>query len=601
MMHHRAHQSTNGGVTTSNGNDHGAAHTSTKQRRVPTPTTTAHSSSVAVANGGVVEGVEGSLISSSSSLLLENRKSNRIRRKRRQKQPKSAFSTFYGHKYNNYYDKGSMMQLTFIGIMLLSIIAFGIRNLLFSSNSYYDKEIEEIRQRTFSARLRNSPGGGGHRPNPHLPNPHPHKKGWLQSMFQNGPSFYAIPGAMKDVGDKSVDYAKLRKEFDELLPRGETSTDRQRKLVQSLKHERYDPMPQDSYDIHNCPFDPPQNYPFAWNIIDILENWPPDDPKPRPDIYQALCVFDYETDYDKAMNYRKKELPFITQNDPDVLTTVERWNTPTYMDRMLSNVKYRTEHSINNHFMYWVPPKKKKKGNKHGRQELEGPPRNNDKNKRDGGGLHWKPNSITRPNNWTAPTQMMRMSFQEWLDHANVTDDKLGPDQPHWYFRLIGCGAQGQCDKDSSEYLFDELTFFQPRESLYMVEPNRQKGIHCRFGMKGVIAENHFDGSRNFIVVLGGSRRYILSHPNQCQNLALLPKEHPSGRHSAVDWSDPDLESYPQFEKAVANEVVLQPGDTMYLPTNWFHYIISLELNFQCNTRSGISSDYMQPIHDCGF
>lgn len=134
-----------------------------------------------------------------------------------------------------------------------------------------------------------------------------------------------------------------------------------------------------------------------------------------------------------------------------------------------------------------------------------------------------------------------------------------------------------------------------------MVEPEEQKGIHCRFGMKGVIAENHFDGSRNAIVVLGGERRYILAHPDQCPYLSLLPKGHPSARHSAVDWSNPDLDAYPEFSLAKGNEVVLQAGDVLYLPTNWFHYIISLSLNFQCNTRSGIGLEYMEPIHHCGF
>jgi hypothetical protein len=207
--------------------------------------------------------------------------------------------------------------------------------------------------------------------------------------------------------------------------------------------------------------------------------------------------------------------------------------------------------------------------------------------------------------NWKEPTQLLRISYQEWLDHANVTDEsQLGPDHPHWYYRLIGCGLMGNdgsCDKGASEYLYDELPFFQPKESLYIVEPQEQKGIHCRFGMKGVIAENHFDGSRNTIVVLGGSRRYILSHPNQCENLHLYRKGHPSARHSAVDWSKPDLEAFPLFKQAMGNEIVMQPGQVLYLPTNWFHYIVSLELNFQCNTRSGISQHYMAPMRQCGF
>jgi len=91
-----------------------------------------------------------------------------------------------------------------------------------------------------------------------------------------------------------------------------------------------------------------------------------------------------------------------------------------------------------------------------------------------------------------------------------------------------------------------------------MVEPGEQKGIHCRFGMRGVIAENHFDGSRNAIALLGGERRYILSHPDQCPLLSLLPKGHPSARHSAVDWSNPDLDNYPEFAMAKGNEVVME-------------------------------------------
>lgn len=58
-------------------------------------------------------------------------------------------------------------------------------------------------------------------------------------------------------------------------------------------------------------------------------------------------------------------------------------------------------------------------------------------------------------------------------------------------------------------------------------------------------------------------------------------------RHSAVDWSNPDYKKFPKFRKAKVNEIVLQAGDVMYLPKNWFHYIISIDRNYQCNIRSG--------------
>jgi hypothetical protein len=420
----------------------------------------------------------------------------------------------------------------------------------------------------------------------------PLRPGERYPMYPLSPSsYYTVPESMSHIGDKSDAYALLRKDFDaQALP----DIPQQFHLSPlPMQHSNSDQVP---YDIYNCPDSPPEGYPFDWTLLDVLAHWPPDDPHIPVDhqIHQGLCVFDYAKDYDKAVTYRTAELPFVVTNDPAVKQAVQRWNAPNYMSRMLGTVLHRAEYSENNHFLYWnMPPSERK------RKEMEEKRIKKNKPLRP-----WNGRAET-PVDWKEPTKMIKLKYEDWLAHANVTDESmLGPDQPHWYFRLIGCGEtgpEGQCDAGSSEYLFDELTFFQPKPSLYIVEPAQQKGIHCRFGMKGVIAENHFDGSRNAIVVLGGERRYVLSHPNQCENLSLLPRGHPSARHSAVDWSHPDLEAFPEFAKAKGNEVVLQAGDVLYLPTNWFHYIVSLSLNFQCNTRSGVSPEYMPPIHECGF
>ena len=385
---------------------------------------------------------------------------------------------------------------------------------------------------------------------------------------------------MDRVGDKTRYYASLRSEIDPKLPSGSPEdTERMQNYAKSIRpHEYLTMLPNDmDYDIEDCPETPPPNYPHAWNVKSVLENWPPDEVTPRTHIYQGICRFDAskDGDFQKAINYREAEVPFIYRNDPEVLRSVERWNQEGYLQRLIENdVQHRTEFSHNNHFMYWQKPRY---GNKAKKALLK---------------------------DWKAPTDMIRMTFGKWLSKANSTyATNVTPNQDHWYFRLIGCGEMGQCDQGSSEYLFDELSFFQPRDGnpLYMPHPKKQKGIHCRFGMKGVIAENHFDGSRNMIVILGGERRYILSHPDQCNQLELLPRGHPSARHSAVDWSQPDWDKFQKFKEAEVNEVVMQAGDVLYLPTHWFHYIISLGLNYQCNTRSGSSDEYKAFIEECGF
>jgi ribosomal protein L16 Arg81 hydroxylase len=155
-------------------------------------------------------------------------------------------------------------------------------------------------------------------------------------------------------------------------------------------------------------------------------------------------------------------------------------------------------------------------------------------------------------------------------------------------------------------YLYEELPFFDPTlgESLTMVTPTSHRGINCRFGMKGVIAESHFDSHNNFVAILGGQRRYILAHPDQCEGMELYPVEHPSGRHSRIDWSKAYYlwrDSERPFRHAQVNEVVLQAGDLMYLPTFWFHFIVTLNINYQCNSRSGESYKYASLIDKCGF
>ena len=303
---------------------------------------------------------------------------------------------------------------------------------------------------------------------------------WLSNLpFGGSQKTYPPPSpdSMKGIGDNTKRYYELRQKIDETLPLDMERT--KRRVHEELRVNTYEPIKPDElpYTVSNCPLYPPEGYPYAWPVIDIVQNWPPDDATPRPKIYQGICVFDYETELEKAKIYREAEVPFVVRDDPQVLRTAERWNHPGYMLDLMSDTPHRTEYSPNNHFMYWIAenPNKKKQ------REKRGQGRN--------------PKFPTPPEGWKPPTKMMRMPYEEWLGHANTTDDKLGPDHPHWYYRLIGCGAQGHCDKDSSEYLFDELPFFQPRDDqLFIVEPQRQKGIHCRFGMKGVVAENHFDG-----------------------------------------------------------------------------------------------------------
>jgi hypothetical protein len=236
------------------------------------------------------------------------------------------------------------------------------------------------------------------------------------------------------------------------------------------------------YDIYNCPDHPPPNYPFAWNVRLVLENWNPDNTDMPSQIYQGLCVFDWKKDYQKAVHYREAELPFVLQHAPEVMKASLRWMHENYMNDLVGDEPIRNEHSHNNHFMYW-------KTN------------------------HPVPN-------FNPPTDMVELTFADWYTHAQELDQMSAHDQisqEHWYFRL-----NAMLEKHG--YVYEELPFFDPSlgTSMTMINPEEHRGINCRFGMKGITAETHFDSSSNFIALMGGQRRYVHSDKNARGSVIVL-------------------------------------------------------------------------------
>ena len=95
------------------------------------------------------------------------------------------------------------------------------------------------------------------------------------------------------------------------------------------------------------------------------------------------------------------------------------------------------------------------------------------------------------------------------------------------------------------------------------------------------------------------------AHPDQCEGMTLHGEDHPSSRQSKMNWAEVShatADTLPAaFRDAKINEVVLQAGDVLYLPTYWFHMVISLGLNYQCNARSGATYENLPHMEKCGF
>lgn len=89
----------------------------------------------------------------------------------------------------------------------------------------------------------------------------------------------------------------------------------------------------------------------------------------------------------------------------------------------------------------------------------------------------------------------------------------------------------------------------------------------------------HFDISENIACVVAGKRQFVIFPPEQIANLYVGPLDYNMAGQPAslVDLNDIDLERFPKFEEALksAKIATLEPGDAIYLPSLWWHFVQS--------------------------
>ncbi|MEL6727982.1 MAG: cupin-like domain-containing protein [Pseudomonadota bacterium] len=89
----------------------------------------------------------------------------------------------------------------------------------------------------------------------------------------------------------------------------------------------------------------------------------------------------------------------------------------------------------------------------------------------------------------------------------------------------------------------------------------------------------HFDISENIACLVSGERRFVIFPPEQIANLYVGPIDYNMAGQPAsmVDLTNIDLTQFPKFETAAATAQIaeLDPGDAVYLPSLWWHFVES--------------------------
>mmetsp|Transcript_56542 Transcript_56542/g.120088 ORF Transcript_56542/g.120088 Transcript_56542/m.120088 type:complete len:537 (-) Transcript_56542:2125-3735(-) len=340
-----------------------------------------------------------------------------------------------------------------------------------------------------------------------------------------------------------------------------------------------------TYEYPELMYEPPEDgsYPPLEKMSTIFETWGQDDLDSPPEILtEVLQHFDYQDpeQVEAAIKYRDLELPFKVYNVPEVKAANLKWTDEYIASHFNGNndddapeSRGACQKSVDHFFAFHRPPL-------------------------------WSVDLLGAP-----PSVDVDWTFDTWARHAVYADEvSLPKNEKHYYW-------QSGVDRDERlkkwrHWTFvsrDLPSFSDPEPTFFGFNPPAQKGIQCRFGERGVTAATHYDGGRNMIAMITGAKRYILSPPNACPQLGIVTsRKHPSYRHSMLnfgrvallDEEDPTVEMSKREKEwlrisanAPTLSTVLKSGEVLYVPSHWFHYIVSLQKSAQCNTRSGIHEE----------
>ena len=174
------------------------------------------------------------------------------------------------------------------------------------------------------------------------------------------------------------------------------------------------------------------------------------------------------------------------------------------------------------------------------------------------------------------------MAFNEFIDKC------LNDNQNYYYLRSVGRDRRAREVANIKTHFPSIADDFEIPSFLSICdndcedcEQNKLFSSVFRISSKDLVLWTHYDILDNVLVQIKGRKRVILFPPDNSSFLYLE-----SDKSKIIDLDEPMdqlLKKFPLFENAVLYECVLEEGQSLFIPSLWFHNTKALEFSIGMN------------------
>lgn len=106
-----------------------------------------------------------------------------------------------------------------------------------------------------------------------------------------------------------------------------------------------------------------------------------------------------------------------------------------------------------------------------------------------------------------------------------------------------------------------------------------------RIGASGTFTQGHIDSKDNFVYQLIGEKEWTIYPPGDYYKLYYRREK------GSLEWSrilnsreKPNTKKFPLYKETHPIRFVMRPGEVLYLPRGWTHFVVNLSPSLMLNT-----------------